>query len=80
LQYSGRGLPAGGVENGNLTARGADSFAWDAADRLVSATVDSATTTFAYNGDGLRASLTFDSNTTTFTWDVNRVDTSGVGR
>jgi hypothetical protein len=42
--------------------------------------VDSATTTFAYNGDGLRASLTFDSNTTTFTWDVNRVDTSSVGR
>jgi RHS repeat-associated protein len=35
--------------------------------------VDSATTTtFVYNGDGLRDSLTFDSTTTTFTWDVNR--------
>jgi RHS repeat-associated protein len=34
--------------------------------------VDSATTTFVYNGDGLRDALTFDSNTTTFTWDVNR--------
>lgn len=59
-------------DNGNLTARGSDAFDWDAANRLVSATVESATTTFAYNGDGLRDSLTFDSNTTTFTWDVNR--------
>ena len=46
-------------DNGTLTARGSDTFNWDAADRLVSATVDS--------------------NTTTFTWDVNTVDTSGVG-
>jgi YD repeat-containing protein len=49
-----------------------DEFAWDAKDRLTSATVASAATTFAYNGDGLRDSLTFDS-TTTFTWDVNAV-------
>jgi RHS repeat-associated protein len=34
--------------------------------------VSSVTTTFAYNGDGLRDSLTANSNTTTFTWDVNR--------
>ena len=54
-------------DNGNLTSRGSDSFAWDAADRLTSATVSSATTTFAYNGDGLRSSR----NSTTFTWDVN---------
>jgi hypothetical protein len=30
------------------------------------------TTTFTYNGDGLRDSLTTGGNTTTFTWDVNR--------
>jgi RHS repeat-associated protein len=41
-------------------------------DRLTSATVNSVTTTFTYNGDGLRDSLTVNSNTTTFTWDVNR--------
>ena len=58
-------------DNGNLTARGADSFVWDAEDRMTSATVASLTTTFAYNGDGLRDSLTVSANTTTFTWDVN---------
>jgi RHS repeat-associated protein len=58
-------------DNGNLTARGSDSFAWDAEDRMTSATVSSVTTTFSYNGDGLRDSLTVNSNTTTFTWDVN---------
>jgi len=59
-------------DNGNLTDRGSDDFAWDAEDRLTSATVNSVTTTFTYNGDGLRDSLTLNSNTTTFTWDVNR--------
>jgi YD repeat-containing protein len=41
-------------DNGNLTSRGSDDFAWDAEDRLTSTTVSSATTTFAYNGDGPR--------------------------
>ena len=59
-------------DNGNLTDRGSDAFDWDAQDRLISATVSSVTTTFTYNGDGLRESLTVNSNTTTFTWDVNR--------
>jgi YD repeat-containing protein len=44
-------------DNGNLMSRGSDSFSWDAEDRLTSATVSSVTTTFAYNGDGLRDSL-----------------------
>ena len=57
-------------DNGNLTDRGSDEFAWDYEDRLVAATVDSATTTFAYRGDGLRESRTFNSNTVTFTWDI----------
>jgi YD repeat-containing protein len=43
-------------DNGNLTSRGSDSFSWDAEDRLTSATVSSVTTTFTYNGDGLRDS------------------------
>jgi len=37
---------------------------------MVSATVDSAATTFAYRGDGLRESRTSNSNTVTFTWDI----------
>jgi YD repeat-containing protein len=56
--------------NGNLTARGSDSFSWDAADRLASATVAGTTTTFAYNGDGLRDSFTTGGVTTTTTWDI----------
>ncbi len=78
---SGRGNPAGRLtsvgstsytydNNGDLTARGSDSFSGDAADRLTSATVSSTTTTFAYNGDGLRDSLTTGGNTTTSTWDI----------
>jgi RHS repeat-associated protein len=59
-------------DNSNLTARGSGDFDWDAEDRLTSATVSSVTTTFTYNGDGLRDSLTTGGNTTTFTWDVNR--------
>jgi RHS repeat-associated protein len=58
--------------NGDLTARGSDSFAWDYEDRMTSATVNGVTTTFTYRGDGLRDSRTTGGNTTTFTWDVNR--------
>jgi len=57
-------------DNGNLTDRGSDSFAWDAEYRMTSATVDSVTTTFEYNGDGLRDSRT-QGSTATFTWDVS---------
>lgn len=56
------------------TARGSDSFSWGRdshEDRLVSATVDSVTTTFAYRGDGLRDSRSVSGGaTTTFTWDI----------
>jgi RHS repeat-associated protein len=57
--------------NGDLTARGSDSFAWDYEDRMTSATVGGTTTTFAYRGDGLRNSRTTGGSTTTFTWDAN---------
>ncbi|MGE0598407.1 MAG: hypothetical protein AB7J35_01105 [Dehalococcoidia bacterium] len=57
-------------DNGNLTDRGSDSFDWDYEDRMVSATVNSVTTTFAYRGDGLRDSRTVGMATTTFTWDI----------
>ena len=56
--------------NGNLTSRGSDAFAWDHENRMTSATVASAQTTYAYNGDGLRQTRTANSVTTTYTWDV----------
>ena len=37
--------------NGNLTGRGSDTFAWDYEDRMTSATVNSSTTTFAYGAN-----------------------------
>jgi RHS repeat-associated protein len=57
-------------DNGSLTARGSDTFAWDYEERMTSATVNSVTTTFAYRGDGLRDSRTTGMSTTTFTWDI----------
>ena len=58
-------------DNGNLVERGSDTFAWDYEDRMVEATVNSLTSTFAYRGDGLRDSRTVGMTTTTFTWDIN---------
>ncbi|MBK7127665.1 MAG: RHS repeat protein [Dehalococcoidia bacterium] len=58
-------------DNGDLTARGSDSFFWDYEDRMVSATVNSVTTSFVYRGDGLRDSRAVSGGATTqFTWDV----------
>jgi len=44
--------------NGDLTARGSDSFSWDYEDRMTSATVGGTTWSYAYRGDGLRDSAT----------------------
>ena len=60
-------------DNGTLTARGSDSFGWNAAERLTSATVDSLASSSVYNGDGLRDSVTYFGYPTTYTWDVNRL-------
>ncbi len=57
--------------NGNLTNRGSDSFAWDYEDRMTSATVGGTTWSYAYRGDGLRDSATSGGVTRGFTWDVN---------
>ncbi len=58
-------------DNGDLTARGSDSFSWDYEDRMISATVNSVTTNFTYRGDGLRDSRAVSGGaTTTFTWDI----------
>ncbi len=57
--------------NGNLTARGSDSFLYDQANRLISATVGGTTTTATYDGDGKRVSTTVGGVTTTYMYDVN---------
>jgi RHS repeat-associated protein len=55
--------------NGNLTAAGADSFTWDWADRMASATVGGATTSYTYDGDGTRVAKTSGGTTTPYLWD-----------
>jgi RHS repeat-associated protein len=41
--------------NGNLTAKGSDSFGFDQANQLTRATVSGTTETYTYDGDGTRA-------------------------
>ncbi len=57
--------------NGNVTARGSDSFGYDQANRLTSATVGGTTTTYRYDGDGKRASQAVGGSTTNYAYDVN---------
>lgn len=57
--------------NGNQLSAGPDTFAWDAADRLTSATVAGTTETYAYAGDGRRLSATAAGATTNWLWDLN---------
>jgi RHS repeat-associated protein len=58
--------------NGNLTARGSDSFSYDQANRLTSTTVGSTTASYVYDGAGKRASKTVSSTTASYVYDVNR--------
>jgi len=55
---------------GNETARGSDTFSYDQANRLTSATVGGVTTTYAYDGDGKRISSTVGGTTTRYVYDV----------
>ncbi|MFN8526169.1 MAG: RHS repeat-associated core domain-containing protein [Chloroflexota bacterium] len=59
-------------QNGNLIARGLDLFVFDAANRLKNATVNGATSTYTYYGDGRRATTVSGGSTTTPVYDVNR--------
>jgi RHS repeat-associated protein len=64
------GVSYGYDQNRNLTSRGGDSFAWDYRNRMTESTVGGLTTTYTYNGDGVRVSRTAGAQTTTYTWDV----------
>jgi YD repeat-containing protein len=51
-----------------LTA-GTESYGWDWANRLTSATVNGTTTSYAYDGDGVRVGTTTGGVTTPYVWD-----------
>jgi RHS repeat-associated protein len=55
---------------GNETARGVDSFGYDQANRLISATVAGVVSAYKYDGDGKRVSKTAGSTTTNYVYDV----------
>ncbi len=57
--------------NGNLTARGADTFGYDQANRLKTASVSGVSSSYSYDGDGRRASKTVGGAGTSYTYDVN---------
>ncbi|MCC6174086.1 MAG: hypothetical protein IT305_02175 [Chloroflexi bacterium] len=68
---------AGGVSysvdaNGNLIARGTDTFAYDQANRLTQTTVGGSAASYTYDGNGNRTSVTAGSGTTQYLYDVNR--------
>ncbi len=58
--------------NGNTTGRGVDTFGYDQANRLASATVGLVASGYTYDGDGKRATKTVAAATTSFVYDVNR--------
>jgi RHS repeat-associated protein len=58
--------------NGNLTARGADTFGYDQANGLKTATVGATTASYAWDGDGKRATATVNAATTSYLYDVNQ--------
>ena len=66
----GWGAPHTVNADGNLVAKGADSLQYDQANRLVSATINGQTTTFAYDGDGKRTRKVAGGQTTNYTYDV----------
>ena len=57
--------------NGNLVARGSDTFTYDQSNRLKAASVGGTSSTYVYDGDGKRTSKTVGSTTTSYVYDVN---------
>ena len=58
--------------NGNLTTRGNDTFAYDQANRLKTASVGGTSASYTYDGDGKGASKTVGGNTTSYVYDAKR--------
>ncbi|MFN8525664.1 MAG: RHS repeat-associated core domain-containing protein [Chloroflexota bacterium] len=59
-------------ENGNQLTTHGGTYAYDGANRLISATVGGATTSYVYDGDGKRVSQTTGGVTTSYRYDENR--------
>ena len=57
--------------NGNLVARGSDTFTYDQSNRLKAASVGGTSSTYVYDGDGKRTSKTVGGTQTAYTYDVN---------
>ncbi len=57
--------------NGNLTARGSDTFGYDQANRLRTASVAGTSASYSYDGDGKRSSKAVGAASTAYTYDVN---------
>jgi RHS repeat-associated protein len=58
--------------NGNMTARGSDSFVYDFENRLTQSTIGGATSQYRYDGRGNRLAKTVAGTTTRYVLDVNR--------
>ena len=52
-------------------ARGSDTFGYDQANRLKTASISGTNSTYVYDGDGRRASKTVGGTQTTYTYDAN---------
>ncbi|HWC31181.1 MAG TPA: hypothetical protein VG845_13960, partial [Dehalococcoidia bacterium] len=68
-------LTAGGVSygydvRGNQTSRGSDTFTWDHENRMTQAVIGGTTSTYAYNGDGVRTNRTIAGSPVNYVWDV----------
>lgn len=59
-------------DNGNQTSQGTSTYAYDLDNRLTSATVAGASTTYGYDGNGVRLSATTGTaQPVSYTWDTN---------
>ncbi len=69
---AGGSVTYGSDANGNRTSRGSDSYAYDQANRLKSATVGGTSSQYSYDGASKRTSKTVGATTTTYSYDVGR--------
>jgi RHS repeat-associated protein/uncharacterized repeat protein (TIGR01451 family) len=70
----GQLLSAGGTTYtydgaGNLTGAGPDNFSWDWAGRLAQATVGGTSSSYRYDGDGVRVGSQVGTNSVSYLWD-----------
>ena len=69
VNQDGASTPIAHDAAGNLTDDGARSFSWDAFGRLEGTVSAASSTTYAYDGDGLRVGRTTDGVASAYLWD-----------